>query len=315
MTVHGVRESLGSLLGEQTGQKRKIKVIGWGAGASAFYPKEVLERDGAAAFPKGTKIYFNHPTREEEWDRPERDVKEIAGKFESDAWYEDGSLFADVYFGKEAVSLIDQYADVLGMSIYAMGESEFGTVGDYTGEILTHFAAAGDPNMHSCDIVTAAGARGAILEKLTESAIKAGFVEKPSAASVQEKETKGLTMDEETKAAFAALTTLISGLVESKQESAKVEVEASIVSEAVKSGVEAFAERSKLIAEADILESQKEALLERATFGEDIADELEKAIKIAAEAKETFGKGEQRQETGRLGETASNADFSIGGWN
>lgn len=308
MTVHGVRESLGSLLGEQTGQRRKIKVIGWGEGSSAFYPKEVLERDGASAFPAGTKIYFNHPTREEEWDRPERNVKEIAGKFESDAWYEDGSLYANVYFGKEAVDLIDQYADVLGMSIYAMGESEFGTIGDYTGEILTRFADAGDPNMHSCDIVTAAGARGAILEKLTESAIRAGFVEKPSVTSAREQEPKGLTMEKDVEDRFNAIETMIRGLVETKQESVKAEVESSVVSEAVESGVKAFAERAKLIAEADILSSQKDALMERATAGEDIAADLDAAIKFAAEARETFGKSVD-QETGRIGEANKGSKF------
>jgi hypothetical protein len=39
-----------------------IKVIAPGWGSSGYYAKEVLKRDGAKAFPAGTKMFWNHPT-------------------------------------------------------------------------------------------------------------------------------------------------------------------------------------------------------------------------------------------------------------
>src|SRR5690554_7670050 len=55
----------------------RIKLIeGDVHGSSGYYPASVLERDGATAFPAGTHIYLDHPTWEEDWQRPERSRSE-----------------------------------------------------------------------------------------------------------------------------------------------------------------------------------------------------------------------------------------------
>jgi len=40
----------------------EIKLIAPGKGSSAFYPAEVLKRDGPQVFKAGTHVYLNHPT-------------------------------------------------------------------------------------------------------------------------------------------------------------------------------------------------------------------------------------------------------------
>lgn len=304
----------GNVLSALGGSKFRIKVIQWGKGSSAFYPKEVLERDGARAFPAGTKIYANHPTESESWDRPERDVTKVVGKTLSDATYEDGSLYAEVYFSEKFAGHVDEFKDVIGMSIYANGESEIGTIGEYTGPVLTSFAEAGNPNLHSIDVVTAAGAGGAILERLAES-YKEVFSDNASTASVEDQdEPKGLTMEKDVEERFDALSTQIQGLLGSKQAEAQAEADKSAVESEVKSRVEAV--KASLVAvetaRADLLPAQFTALTESAYAGEDVTAAIETAKTIAKEAREA-AKGET-QETGRFSETASTVDYTVGAW-
>ena len=46
-----------------------IKIIQPGWGSSGYYPKDVLERDGSKVFTKGVKMYWNHQTISEEYER------------------------------------------------------------------------------------------------------------------------------------------------------------------------------------------------------------------------------------------------------
>ncbi|MGH7489245.1 MAG: hypothetical protein ACREMY_27125, partial [bacterium] len=65
----------------------EIKLISPGEGSSAFYPAEVLKRDGPKVFTKETHVYLNHPTKTEEAERPENDVRNLAGVLTTDAVY------------------------------------------------------------------------------------------------------------------------------------------------------------------------------------------------------------------------------------
>src|SRR6185369_1053821 len=65
----------------------EIKLIAPGKGSSAFYPAEVLKRDGPNVFKAGTHVYLNHPTAAEEAARPEGDVKNLAGVLATGAEY------------------------------------------------------------------------------------------------------------------------------------------------------------------------------------------------------------------------------------
>lgn len=57
-------------------------------GSSGYYPAAVLERDGAKAFPAGTQIYLDHPTESEEWERPERSMRDLAGVLTENAFFD-----------------------------------------------------------------------------------------------------------------------------------------------------------------------------------------------------------------------------------
>ena len=67
---------------ESTGNpvRMKLKLIAPGKGSSAFYPAEVLKRDGPKTFTKGTHIYINHATSAEEAKaRPEGRLAQTRG--------------------------------------------------------------------------------------------------------------------------------------------------------------------------------------------------------------------------------------------
>lgn len=158
-----------------TGQRRRAKVISadvWGS--SAFYPGEVLARDAATAFPAGTKMYENHFTESETWERPEGDVSKLVGKLISNGSYESDNpegpgVYADVEFYDSYVSRINEIGDDVGLSVnggadYVEGERD----GRY-GKIVT-----GIPFIKSVDVVVAAGAGGKLISILESAGPMAG---------------------------------------------------------------------------------------------------------------------------------------------
>jgi len=146
-----------------------LKIIQPGWGSTGYYPAAVLERDGPKVFTKGTKQYWDHPTRTEEAERPERSLKDLAAELVSDARYEPNGksgpgLYADAkVFGpyKEAV---EELAPHIGVSIRAHGTARTGAMEGRSGKVIESLVSA-----QSVDFVTAAGAGGEILQ-LFESA-------------------------------------------------------------------------------------------------------------------------------------------------
>lgn len=184
MTV-SLRERTGSVKESVDGTKNvyRVKIIEAGPGSSTYYPAEVIERDGPSAFPGGldlkyaTKAYADHPTMDEQWTQPERSVMKIVGKQVSAAEWdaETQALWADYKFSEKfSREVVDEFMNVIGMSIYALGENiqdengydKIATIGEYTGTVLSRFI----PDiLNSVDVVTAAGAGGEIKERLTEA--------------------------------------------------------------------------------------------------------------------------------------------------
>lgn len=132
-------------------------------GSSGYYPAEVLERDGAKAFPAGTHVYFDHPTGTEEVERPERSVLELAGYLIEDAAFEESGdgrgLFARVQFTERAKPIVQDLKDVIGLSIRATGQIEETPSGRIVRQISEGL---------SVDLVTRAGAGGRLVT-MTES--------------------------------------------------------------------------------------------------------------------------------------------------
>ena len=188
-----------------TGKRWRARIVAgdtWGS--SAYYPKDVLERDGARVFTTGLSMYLNHPTQTEQYDRPERAVQDLVGKLTSDATYESDGLYADVEFYDSFVAQINEKHEDVGLSIRAQGMTEDGEIDGRYGPILVAFLAA-----QSVDVVTKAGAGGkltSILESDRDLAGKLIETNKEGTQSVAE-----LTK-EDFEAFVATLTEAIAGI-------------------------------------------------------------------------------------------------------
>jgi hypothetical protein len=151
--------------GTPTSRRFRARLIEGGIqGSSGFYPVETLRRDGPTAFPAGTHVYCDHPSMTEASDRPERSVKDLAGRLTTDATYERDGLYADIEVFPHYAPLIEGVADAIGMSIRAAGIAEPSHDESIRGPIITALTEG-----ISVDFVTRAGAGGKVMA-LLESA-------------------------------------------------------------------------------------------------------------------------------------------------
>lgn len=190
-------------------------------GSTGFYPAAVLERDGANAFPTGTHVYFDHPTSEEQWDRPERSVRDLAGALIEGAQYvqndpEGPGLYARVQFFPDFREQIAGMAEIMPveMSIRAAGTMEETDTGTVITSILQGV---------SVDIVTHAGAGGRLVE-MTENA-------KPNTTVVPVVTTSGLSEADrnlitQTNTGLAELTSKFGEFLTKVEESQKAREQA-----------------------------------------------------------------------------------------
>lgn len=140
------------------GTRYHARIIEAGQGSSAFYPEKVLE-DYASVFRAGTPVYFDHPTATEESDRPERSVRDLAGKLVSDAEFVEGALYGDIEFYSWAAPVVEELMDDVGLSIRA-----YGTATQESGRSTPTLQTFTD--VESVDVVTRAGAGGKLVEML-----------------------------------------------------------------------------------------------------------------------------------------------------
>jgi hypothetical protein len=146
-----------------------LKLITPGWGSSGYYSPELLERDGAKAFPKGTKNFWNHQTDAEEAARPEGDLRDLASVLTEDAhWKPNGpagpGLYARAKVFEQFRQPVDDLAKHIGVSIRATGKAKEGTADGRKGPIIQELNRG-----ISVDYVTTPGAGGQILQ-LFESA-------------------------------------------------------------------------------------------------------------------------------------------------
>jgi len=161
------------LLIESSGREVEIKLIAPGKGATAFYPADVLKRDGPEVFKKNTQIYINHATRAEESARPEGDWHKLVGALSTDAYWKEGAkhgdgLFAMAKFASGIAESVIEKAPYSGMSIRANGNALMEAGRPVLREGVPILAAF--TGVESVDVVTRAGAGGMIL---TEAAVPA----------------------------------------------------------------------------------------------------------------------------------------------
>lgn len=130
-------------------------------GSSGYWSREVLERDGAKAFPMGSLSYLDHPTLTEEAERPERSVQDLAATIVSTPVYQGDGLYATVEVFPHVAPLIESLAGTIGLSIRGEGTGNVGTIAGRTGVIIESLDVG-----HSVDFVTRAGAGGKLISLL-----------------------------------------------------------------------------------------------------------------------------------------------------
>lgn len=133
-------------------------------GSSGFYSSAMLKRDGPKVFTEGLPVFIDHPSLTEAMDRPERSIRDLAGRLATTAKYEGDGLYADIEVYPHVAPVIEAMASDIGMSIRACGTAEPSTKEAIRGPLITSLTEAS-----SVDFVTAAGAGGKVVA-LLESA-------------------------------------------------------------------------------------------------------------------------------------------------
>ena len=220
-----------------SGKKWSVKVIESGWGSSGYYPAEMLAEYGPLVFKKGTKVFMNHPSVNEESDRPERDVNQLAGKLVSDAKFDGTGLVAEVEFYSHFAPIIKEMAGDVGLSIRALGESRVGEAEGRQGPIIEALVA--DP-LTSVDVVTVAGAGGKFLS-LLESYTRKDEEASVLSESVSEGKESMITK-EEFDAAMADIKTTLVEAITPLRESVSVLIEAATPAETDEAADEAVEE-------------------------------------------------------------------------
>lgn len=160
-------------LREAINPSREIKLISPGKGASAFYPPEVLKRDGPKVFKAGTPMRIDHPTRAEEADRPEGSVRDWGAVLESAAVWHDTHKQGPGLYGRikpfsDHAQMIEEKGPYAGVSIRANGNAvmEAGRPVMRDGvPVLAELLSA-----EGVDMVTRAGAGGMFLQESAREA-------------------------------------------------------------------------------------------------------------------------------------------------
>lgn len=200
----------------------RVKLIQPGWGSSGFYSESVLKQAARdKVFSRGTHMYWNHPTEQEESARPEGDLRDLAATLQEDAkWDATGAkgpgLYARAKVFEAFRGAVDDLAESIGVSIRALGLSKPGTVEGKTGRIVEKLTRA-----VSVDFVTKAGAGGEV--------IRAFEAARPHKSTQRESETEMLTAEDKTEiariATEAATAAVTAGLKPFSESLGKVQTE------------------------------------------------------------------------------------------
>ena len=252
--MHKLHESFSPEASSLGDGKYRIRIIVPGQGSSGIYTAENLA-ESAPLFKAGTEMFIDHPTETEEWERPERSIRDYAGVFLEDATVgEDGALYTVCKVFSGVNELIKDKWEHIGVSINAWCAdpiSENGIVPPIAG-------------VRSVDFVTTPGAGGAIID-LLESNRNDNYV-------------KEAGMDKEIESKFDELKASLIEALNSKLEAAVAiiqEAKAQEPTEEASVDVDSVLEAGRKIAESGLPEAAIVRVREAVKAGADVDSALE----------------------------------------
>lgn len=234
--------------------KYRIRIIAPGQGSSGIYTAENLA-ESAPLFKAGTEMFIDHPTETEEWERPERSIRDYAGVFLEDATVgEDGALYTVCKVFSGMNELIKDKWEHIGVSINAWCADPISETG-----IVPPIAG-----VRSVDFVTTPGAGGTIVD-LLESNRNDNYV-------------KEAGMDKEIESKFDELKASLIEALSSKLEAAMAtiqEAKAQEPTEEASVDVDSVLEAGRKIAESGLPEAAIGRVREAVKSGADVDSALE----------------------------------------
>lgn len=297
---------------EGTGDKYKVRIMGWEPGAevtegsSALYPVAALKQSVPLAFPEGTRMRANHDGICEAGG----DIRRVIARTLDTPWEEADGMYTNMRVSSEWSSYVKEYGDIIGLSISAAGELEMyededgeqvPVIDEATGKkVLKRLLTQEESPYNSIDFVEAPGADGRIVLALEsarghmaelnireQAKFAAGITEKHVSKAVPPKnERKEYSMDEKEQAAFAATVA-----------EATANATAAAIAEALKPAEQPKeVVKGEAVAEAafaaGLSTSSREAVYERVAGGSSVEDAIakEKAREdeIESRVKESF---------------------------
>lgn len=255
-----LHESTSAVGTESLGEgKYRIRIIVPGQGSSGIYTAENLA-ESAHLFKAGTEMFIDHPTESEEWERPERSIRDYAGVFLEDATVgEDGALYTVCKVFSGVNDLIKDKWEHIGVSINAWCNEPIAETG-----VVPVFAG-----VRSVDFVTAPGAGGAIIDllesKRNNNLTKEEGMDKEIESAFSELRTEFASLIE---ALGSKLDSVVASITEAKTEEVEEKVEESV-------DVDSMIDAGEKIAESGLPKAAAARVREAVKKGADVESALE----------------------------------------
>lgn len=290
------------------GSKWLVTVAVPGKGASGTYSAEVLENDGPAALPPGTKSWFSHDNQ------ARNDPRNQVGTYEKGAFWnaDEQELQAELTVKPHWNDVVDALGAEAEVSIRVAGDT------DASGNVTRLYPA----RTNSVDLVGYAGLEGSTLKYQIESLVEAArnaTIDKDTLAEQAEEMERNKAMAEleevakDVKSLSESFAAFVSEYNKEKQgiaDAAAVDVAAKAM---LAESVEKFQSAKTEIAEANLPKSQTEKLEALALSGEDISSALVEAKAIVEEVTKTL-----TESIGDVvvvgGEGKITQNFGVSGW-
>lgn len=281
-------------LGKVTGKNRwRARIVKLGTGSTGVYTEAALET-GPLAFPAGTKVNLDHATSEEKWERPAGSVRTLAGAIVTTPTVEGDGLFAEIEFSEEVAPFVEQFHEILGLSLKANGWGE--EYNEYGLPIVEGFIPS---PLNTVDIVTVAGAGGKLIDLLESYRPNTAILDLNEELSTGR--NNGMTPDE-IKALFAGF---------------KDELLTALNPEPIETEAPAVSAISEALIAADLPKSARDKVYSAVNAGAKLEEAIAAEQEYIKELSEAFdakrAKDLEEAAQGNLG-GAGSYDYTVGNW-